>query len=544
MNLRPMHIIYRFKSLFVNYLAIIAVALILILFRSNYEPEIALNVIENILFAFVLIGISFVIGHQRFRRIYGQLAFVGFCLTMIFETLYYLLFKVFISSSTLYLLFDTNSIESQEFLQSYIGEFEVFSALVLIAVSLFCFKKINHQYQSFEQFSWKLSLKVVVLIGVVCVYLKWSTNIVYNLPYLTIKSIAEYSKISKNLEVYTDLQTDLFKDATSTLSNQKEGVYVLIIGESTARSHMGLYGYKRQTTPNLNTISNLLWTYKNVISPNAHTIESVTKMLTLGNYESPGDIWNGSLIQLANEAGFKTFWLSNQRPVGMHESLVTKIARSASEIKFITTMHGQHNRTLDQALLPKLDAILSTPNDQPKFIIIHLAGTHMLYKNRYPKDRAFFTNPPDILFKSQDNFNTVNHYDNAVLNTDFIVRNIIDKVDTLQTKSAVLFLSDHGEELFQDAEFAGHNEDVATKNMYDIPFFLWQSERYKNEQFLTFEPERSYMTDDLFHSMAQLLQISSQAVDSSRSIFSQHFKPRPRFLLSGKEYDSIFNQTP
>ena len=539
-----MHIFKKLKPLFFNYLAVIVAALVLVLLHSNFEREIALNGIENGLFALILVSISGLIINDKLRRIYGQFAFIGFCITMIFETLYYLLFKVFISPSTLYLLLDTNTNESFEFIQSYIGGLEIFSALVLIVVSLFCFKRIKAQYASFAVDSGTLSLTMVLLIGVTIGYLKWSTHIIYNLPYLTIKSFVEYSKISKKLDAYALEKPGLFEDANSILTQQNEGVYVLILGESTARSHMGLYGYERQTTPRLDSMSNSLWRFNDVISPNAHTIESITKMFTLGNYENLDLIPKGSIIQLANAAGFKTFWLSNQRPVGINESLVTKIARSASEVKFTTTMHGRHNRILDQALLPELDAILKTSTQQPKFIIVHLAGTHMLYENRYPEDEQEFWDTPNIAYTSEDNFRIVNHYDNAILYTDFIIHDIIKKIEALKTKSTVLFLSDHGEELFQDADFAGHNEDVATKSMYDIPFFLWQSERYANDQSLIFDANRPYMTDDFFHTMAEVLQISSNVVDTTRSIFSKSFKARPRLVLSGQDYDTLFDQNP
>jgi len=539
-----MHIFNKFKLLFFNYLAVIIAALVLVLFHSNFEGEIALNCIENALFAVILISISYLMRNNKFRRIYGQLAFIGFSLTMIFETLYYLLFKVFISPSTLYLFFDTNTNESIEFIQSYIGGFEIFSTLALLAVSLFCFKRLKNQYASFGVVSVKLSLKIVLLIGITLGYLKWSTHIIYNLPYLSIKSFIEYSRVSKQLDVYTLDEHGLFEDASSSLGQQNEGVYVLILGESTARSHMGLYGYERQTTPRLNSISNSLWTFNDVISPNTHTIESVTKMLTRGNYENLDLTSKGSIIQLANAAGFKTIWLSNQRPVGVHESLVTKIARSAAVVRFMTTMHGRHNRILDQDLLPELDAILDTPSNQPKFIIVHLSGTHMLYENRYPEDEQVFWGTPNIAYESEDNFRTVNHYDNAVLYTDFIIYNIIQKIKGLNTKSTVLYLSDHGEELFQDADFSGHNEDVATKSMYDIPFFLWQSEIYKKDKSLTFHADRKYMADDFFHTMAEVLQISSTKVDTTRSIFSKFFKVRQRLVLTGQDYDTLFDQKP
>lgn len=533
-----------FKNLYLNYLAVIGLSFILIFFTSNYELDIALNFLENCLFAFVLVCTSFLIKNTKFRTYYGLLVYIGFGFTIIIETIYFSLFKVFVSSSTLYLVFDSNSKESAEFFQSYVGSFEVFSILTFLGVLVFFSRKLIYQYRIFVPYSNRWSLKMFLLIGLTLGYLKFSTHIIYNFPYLFIKSFREYSAISKGFDEYANHQNDNFETDGLLVDIKDRDVFVLILGESTVRSHMELYGYYRSTTPNLQSLSEELWIYNDVISSNAHTIESLTKMLTLGNYENPDNIWNGSIIQLANKAGYKTFWLSNQRPIGIYESLITKIARSASEVKFMTTMHGRHNRVLDQSLITELDKILESSKDKPKFIVIHLAGTHMFYKNRYPENKQIFKNTPNIKYKSKSNFETVNHYDNAVLYNDYIIYNIINRVKQLYTKSAVMYLSDHGEELFQDKDFAGHNEDVATKSMYEIPFFLWQSEKYKNDVNLIYDPNRSYMADDFFHSMADLLQIKSRTVDSTRSIFSNYFQKRQRFLSNDRNYDILFNPKP
>jgi heptose-I-phosphate ethanolaminephosphotransferase len=53
--------------------------------------------------------------------------------------------------------------------------------------------------------------------------------------------------------------------------------------------------------------------------------------------------------------------------------------------------------------------------------------------------------------------------------------------------------------------------------------------------------DRPYMLDDLFHSLANLLEISAQEVDLERSIFSSKFKNRKRIILKNSEYDTYFN---
>ena len=88
---------------------------------------------------------------------------------------------------------------------------------------------------------------------------------------------------------------------------------------------------------------------------------------------------------------------------------------------------------------------------------------------------------------------------------------------------------------------AGHNEDISTKDMYDVPFFLWQSDLFKQDKQLTNAVDRPYMLDDLFHSLADLLEISAQEVDFERSVFSSKFKNRKRIILEDLEYDTYFN---
>ena len=302
-----------------------------------------------------------------------------------------------------------------------------------------------------------------------------------------------------------------------------------------------MYDYYRSTTPYLELLKEDLERYNDVISPHVYSIASLTKILTLGNYEDPNQISNGSIIQLANTANFETSWLSNQRPIGPYESLITKISLSSNKLKFLATTVAYHNNVLDQDLLPELDSVLSDNENSKKFIVIHLMGTHLNYVNRFTDSFNQFTDEPQANFKSVENFQKINNYDNAVLYTDYIVSEIIKRIKSLNTKSFVVYLSDHGEELFKDYNMAGHNEDIATKDMFDVPFLLWQSDKYKAQKKLTIDVDRPYMLDDLFHSLADLLAISAQEVDLSRSLFNQNFKNRKRIILKSSDYDVYFN---
>ena len=528
------------RQIFYQFLIIISVALVFELIYKGLKISSFYNTIENILFSVLLLSPLYLISYRKIQSVYIYFVYLFFCLCIYFETVYYYLFDTFLSASSLFVSLESNRSEAIEFLNFYFDtKVIIFSVILFIIVALSVYRltsNLNH----FNNQSKRALIRVSICVGIVVAFLKFSALIVYNLPYLILKSSTEYALESNKLGNYKTNSTGDFTNVSRPVINEDE-VYVVVLGESTSRAHFGLYNYYRATTPKLTSIKNQLSVYNDVISAHPHSITSITKLLTLGNYENPDKIGDGSIVQLANSAGFETTWLSNQRPIGVYESLVTKIALSSSRTNFLTTIQGVHNKVMDGALLPELETILANNSSSKKLIIIHLMGTHVNYVNRYPEDFNTFTDTPLSNYKSNKIFKTINHYDNAVLYTDYVVSQIIQKIKTLNKKSFVLYFSDHGEELFKDYNMAGHNEDISTKDMYDVPFLLWQSENFKEHMQLESVVDRPYMLDDLFHSLADLLEISAQEVDLERSIFSSKFKKRKRIILKNSEYDTYFN---
>lgn len=528
-----------FKKLFSYYFTLAFMTTIFVVVSCQFDIEILLNFIENCLFAVLISLPSYFIVNAKIRYFYDLLAFVLFSFTIFLESVYYLLFQVFFSASSIFVLMESNSNEAAEFVTAYIEFREILFIICFVLLIFYCLKTLRRVRPQLKPITRSMSVAcgLTMLFLVLC--LKFSKLIVYNFPYLFTKSVVEYYHTSKSFDGYSNNSTGSFTNI-KTQNDAKNPVFVLIIGESTVRSHMQLYGYERLTTPRLSNISNDLLVYNDVISPHVLTVESIAKMLTLSNYEANYKPTAGTILQLANASNYSTFWLSNQRPIGVFESLITKIALSASQTKFVTTAHGQHNRTLDQVLLPELDRILSTANREPKFIVMHLMGAHFKYKNRYPDSLNNAFSPPNSTVKPTAKQMLTNQYDCAILNTDYVISEVVKSVNKYAKHSAVLYVSDHGEEL-DNLERRGHNEDFATKSMYDIPLLLWRSEEYKENTSLFFDANRPYMTDDLFHSLAQLLKIKANQVDSTRSIFSKYYQKRQRVILQTEDYDVKFN---
>src|SRR5690606_24416700 len=134
--------------------------------------------------------------------------------------------------------------------------------------------------------------------------------------------------------------------------------------------------------PLLDSLKDSLYVYNNVISSEVLTLKSVPKMLTSIDGYSMGTKGT-NIIQVFNEAVYKSFWLSNQRPISYHDNAINKIASSSSnKLKIYIHKVGKHATRLDSVMFQ--DYLSASKALGRKIIILRLIGSHNDYKNRYP----------------------------------------------------------------------------------------------------------------------------------------------------------------
>lgn len=528
-----------FAKLFSLYFIVLIPSFAAVLISTELNWSLVCNFTESVLFGILIVLVISFFKKSTFKRILNYILFLFFTFCTHTETVYFLIYKTYFSPSTIFVFFDSNPQEVSEFLAFYSTKPIIVLTLITLLVSVWCLKQLYLLSSQFFTVSKNTIIYSLIFIGIILGFLRLSKLIDYNFPYLFARSYILYQKESKELDVYKKNKNGNFESVAVKPSSAQQ-VYVLVLGESTTKSHLGVYDYARPTTPLLSAQKDDLLLFQDVISPNTYSVASVTKLLTLANYEYPKATGQGSIIQLANAADFETFWLSNQRPLGPYESLITKLSFSSDHTKFITTVNAGNSKTLDADLLSDLDAVLNQSQSNKIFILLHLIGTHHNYEDRYPPSFNVFNGMVNSNFRSDAIAEKINHYDNAVLYNDFVLNAVIDRLKTLNANSFMLFLSDHGEELYTDLNIAGHNEDTPTKSMYEIPFILWQSEKYKKYRTIDTDVNKPYMSDDLFHGLADLMGIQCNQVDYQRSIFSDHFKERPRIILDSIDYDTAF----
>ncbi|SHJ09945.1 heptose-I-phosphate ethanolaminephosphotransferase [Mesonia phycicola] len=492
------------------------------------------NFFENILFVIAMLITVLWFTSVRVQYILQSIYYVVFLVCLFLETTFYQLFKTQFSESAIFIALETNTAEAKEFLQFYIDIPIILFFLSLVACLVLFFKNKSSQF-NLVLLPKKKRLFVGFIFISILVFLKLTKLIVPNFPYLVARASYEYYSEQKKMASF-NIDTSV-GSLTNVKYNgdHKKVTYVLVIGESTNKNHLGVYGYYRQTTPNIENRKEDFLIYNNVISPHAYTIGSLKEALTLNSFKKNNE---SSIIQLMNQAGFKTFWFSNQRPIGQFESLVTKISKASDVCKYTNSAISGSKTPYDEVLLPYLDQALKDPAAK-KFIVLHILGTHLKYKDRFPSNFKKFTEKPKGKFTSPLALSRRNNYDNAILYNDYILEQVINRVDSNNEASYVFYFSDHGEEMYEVRDFAGHIDNNPTKGMFEVPFLLWQSNKFKANSEFHINTEKPYVLDDLLHSLADLSDISFEELVLSKSIFSEKFVPKQRIVGEGIDFDTF-----
>ncbi len=219
-----------------------------------------------------------------------------------------------------------------------------------------------------------------------------------------------------------------------------------------------------------------------MISPYSNTINSVLSLMTESNLDNKKQQEQSiDLFDIFSSAGFKTYWLSNQLPYGIWENKITSLAKKADEYIFLNIAS---NSSMEATLTASFDSKLFVPfrnilgsDVTKKLIIVHLMGSHTSYKKRYPDSFNIFKG-------NSKKENIIAEYDNSVLYNDYIVDSLFSIISTYsslnnKTRSAI-YLSDHGENVYDEANQVGHTyAEKLPKANVDIPFIVWLSDEYK-----------------------------------------------------------------
>lgn len=536
------------------------------------------------IFFIILCICQYIIKNERFIFIALSIftfiaAFVEIFLLGNFQTLFNkIMFQVFLS---------TNMHEASEFLQEYVSKniiivlvfFTLFSMAFFIKIP----KSLTTKYKKLQQglyLNAKVSLYLLMICLMVFSFLfgrywygdkppkkeffieknllfRWEQTLYYGIKDQR-DFLNQYYNLSKQLQKFKKENPNYITKNNSVIPK-----VVLIIGESTQRNYMSLYGYPLQTTPRLQELHNNgnLIVFRDVVAPHAHTNESLKEVLTFSDYENRQTPWykQQNIIDIMRFAGYKTFWLSNQESFSVYGNAVESLSRRADITHFSRIMdsYTSINGVLyDGVLLSMLDNTLRQYNNENKtFYILHIMGTHSTYKARFPETFDKF-NKNDLI---NNHLNTLAPYPktshtllsnyqlqikldyiNAIYYNDYIVSEIMKRFQN--DDAIVIYFSDHGEEVCDFSNFVGHSDSSISRFMAEVPFMIYMSDSFKQKhkdlaQRIINAQTLPFMNDDFIHAFLDIIGIETQDSILSKSLFNKHYNAIRKRIVANKNYD-------
>lgn len=319
-------------------------------------------------------------------------------------------------------------------------------------------------------------------------------------------------------------------------------VYVLVIGESSRRANWQLFGYDRATNPELSQLPNLV-TIRRFISTWPESIAAIPMILTR---RKPAMAWNApwheaSILRAMQEAGYETYWISNQQAIGEFDSPVSMYAYEAQHVEWLNHASWTAPGSYDGDLVrPLQDALAKSHHDL--FIVLHMMGSHVKYDYRYPKAFERWTptqvSPPGQGTNIQ---RARNAYDNSILYTDHVLAQVIDVLKHSGAVTALWFESDHGELIpTPTCDKEGHG--VGTVPEYEIPALFWYSDGYdaafpERVANLRGNADKRTLSADTFESLIDMAGVTFPNHDEAWSLFSAHWHYHTRWVAQTEHID-------
>ena len=331
---------------------------------------------------------------------------------------------------------------------------------------------------------------------------------------------------------------------------------VLVIGESYNKHHSQLYGYNKPTTPFQKEMAEqgCLVPFTDVVAPWNLTSFVFKHVLSLHVIGDSGEWCDAPLFpEVFRKAGYHVTFITNQFQSKAKEAVYDFSGGfflnnpEMSQRQFDT-----RNTTLyqcDDGVLKAYDKLKT--KDEHNLVILHLMGSHVEYRARYPQPaRRFFTpqnaNRPELSVKQRY---ILSDYDNSVRYNDSIMNAITQRF--IDKDAVVIYMPDHGEEIFDGSPFMygrmhGANIDYRlARNEMEIPFWIWGSPQYiKNHSYcwqaIQQAKNRPMMTDVLPHLLLYLGGISTPAYHPEYNVIAPEYDTRrPRILKGTTDYNTL-----
>lgn len=379
----------------------------------------------------------------------------------------------------------------------------------------------------------------LALTGIVCMIAAYASRIDYHarrelFPVNVVCNLVESVHRIEQAKSYDATSADFRYHARDLRSDSDvPEVYVLVVGETSRADNWQLFGYERPTNPRLSQRDGLL-AYGRTLSESNTTHKSVPMLLSNLTADNFGDsVYRvKSIFDAFNEAGAHTVFIANQQP---NRSYIDFFADQANEHRRICS---GGNVRYDHELLAVLDSCLNGEDCRKLFVTLHTYGSHYCYHERYTPEYRRFT-PDDATDASLPNRpDLINAYDNTIIYADALLDSVIDLLDSRHVRSVMVYTSDHGEDIFDDARGRFlHASPTPTYWQLHVPMLMWMSPEFRRAYPALYAAAEQNCrkavssTASVFDTLLDLAGIAADSHRSESSLCNHAYRePRRRYL--------------
>lgn len=360
-------------------------------------------------------------------------------------------------------------------------------------------------------------------------------------------SIIVYAKQSEDPTKIKTIIASKIQSETPNISRKIPNV-VLIIGESVNRNYMQIYGYDKPNTPIFDDLvrSDNAIVFTDTISPNVSTNLSLQKVLNFSSYETQKP-WYDSLnvVDLMRLGGYRSTWISNQRELNSMSFPISRYVAARADSMHFVSRDVINAKLIDEEILPLLDNEISLGGDL-RFYIIHLNGSHVKYVLRYPhkfdkfSKNDMYTHAAKDIKHTQNESKTTAEYLNSIFYTDWVLGEIYHRFENKNT--IIIYLSDHAESVYDYNGIFGHG--FVSPYVLEIPLVFLASDKFKTMypdiwERLKIAKDKPFMSDDLIHTIADLVGIKVSEFNPVKSLLNKDFDITRKRIINDTDYDKL-----
>ena len=295
----------------------------------------------------------------------------------------------------------------------------------------------------------------------------------------------------------------------ATIKDNQKSVVVLVIGESARSKNFSLYGYKKNTNPLLSKTPNLF--HFNATSNATYTTAGVKSILEHTKTNELYELLPNYLYRNDVEVIWRT---TNWGEPPIH-------IKNYQDRNYLKQNCIGEGCEYDEILLTGLKEQILASKKNKILIVLHTSTSHgPTYSKKYPPQFETFKPVCNSVELGNCSYTElINAYDNTIIYTDYILSNVIEDLKQLKEyKSAMIFVSDHGESLGEKNLYMhGLPLSIAPKEQYEIPFIVWLSDNSSKQ----LKPNKILSQNHVFHSVLNFLSVQSPIYNEKMNIFEE-----------------------